>query len=82
VPPDLDPAALTADERLRELAALLASGVLRLRDRDALSARPGKQATAKSWHASWWPMVSSRPSRPTRRGMNNNHRLKPWRHHL
>ena len=44
MPPDFDPDTLTADQRLRELAALLASGVLRLRDRDALSARPGQQA--------------------------------------
>jgi hypothetical protein len=42
VPPDLDPATLTADERLRQVAALLAAGVLRLRDRAALPADPGE----------------------------------------
>lgn len=34
--PDLDPAELTPDERRREVAAILASGLCRLRDRSAL----------------------------------------------
>ncbi|GIW80434.1 MAG: hypothetical protein KatS3mg105_2241 [Gemmatales bacterium] len=38
--PHDDPAALTADERLREVAAILAAGVLRLRSRNALLADP------------------------------------------
>lgn len=34
--PHDDPAAMTADERLREVAAILAAGILRLRSRAAL----------------------------------------------
>jgi hypothetical protein len=33
---DLDPAELTPDERLQEVAGILATGVLRLHDRTAL----------------------------------------------
>jgi hypothetical protein len=40
--PHDDPAAMTADERLREVAAILAAGLLRLRDRSALPAEPGQ----------------------------------------
>ena len=40
---DLDPIALTPDQRRREVAALLAAGLLRLRDRAALSAPLGEQ---------------------------------------
>jgi len=35
--PDLDPALMTPDERRREVAAVLASGLRRLRDRAALA---------------------------------------------
>jgi|688.fasta_scaffold880863_2 hypothetical protein len=35
--PDLDPAELTTDECQREIAALLATGLRRLRDRHALT---------------------------------------------
>jgi len=38
--PDLDPTQLTPDERFREVAAILADGLLRLRDRAALAANP------------------------------------------
>lgn len=38
--PHDDPAAMTADERLREIASILAAGLLRLRDRSALLADP------------------------------------------
>jgi hypothetical protein len=38
--PHDDPAAQTCDERLRELASILAAGVLRLRCRAALPADP------------------------------------------
>jgi hypothetical protein len=34
--PELDPSRLTPDERLREVAAVFAAGLLRLRDRTAL----------------------------------------------
>ncbi|MSR55825.1 MAG: hypothetical protein EXS09_21510 [Gemmataceae bacterium] len=34
---DLDPSLMTPDERCREVAAILASGLLRLRDRAALA---------------------------------------------
>ncbi len=34
--PHDDPAAMTADERLREVASILAAGILRLRSRAAL----------------------------------------------
>jgi hypothetical protein len=36
--PETDPARMTAGERLREVAAILAAGVLRLRSRAALPA--------------------------------------------
>jgi hypothetical protein len=41
--PDLDPSLLTPDERRREVAAILAAGLRRLRDRAALtsSSPPG-----------------------------------------
>jgi hypothetical protein len=35
--PDLDPSLLTLDERRREVAAILAAGLRRLRDRAALT---------------------------------------------
>ena len=41
--PHADPAAMTADERLRELAGILAAGILRLRSRSALPADPGER---------------------------------------
>jgi hypothetical protein len=40
--PDADPAFLTTAERFRELAGILAAGILRLRDRAALAADPGQ----------------------------------------
>jgi hypothetical protein len=40
--PDADPAFLTTAERFRELAGILAVGILRLRDRAALAADPGE----------------------------------------
>jgi len=40
--PDADPAFLTPAERFRELAGILAAGILRLRDRAALDVDPGK----------------------------------------
>jgi hypothetical protein len=41
--PDFDPALMTPDERRRELAAILATGLRRLRDRDALTPSPVSQ---------------------------------------
>ena len=38
--PDTDPARMTADQRLREIAAILAAGQLRLRARSALPTDP------------------------------------------
>ncbi len=38
--PDLDPSLLTPDERRREVAAILAAGLRRLRDRAALASVP------------------------------------------
>jgi hypothetical protein len=38
--PHDDPTAMTADERLREVAAILAAGILRLRSRAALPGDP------------------------------------------
>lgn len=40
--PDADPAFLTPAKRFRELASILATGVIRLRDRAALAADPGE----------------------------------------
>jgi hypothetical protein len=40
--PDLDPSQLTPDERFREVAAIFAAGLLRLRDRAALASVPGQ----------------------------------------
>uniref|UniRef100_A0A7C4QME0 Uncharacterized protein n=1 Tax=Schlesneria paludicola TaxID=360056 RepID=A0A7C4QME0_9PLAN len=40
--PETDPARMTADERLREVAAILAAGLLRLRARSALPTDPGQ----------------------------------------
>jgi hypothetical protein len=40
--PHDDPATMTADERLREVAAILAAGILRLRSRAALPTDPGQ----------------------------------------
>jgi hypothetical protein len=40
--PHDDPARMTADERLREVAAILAAGLLRLRSRAALPIDPGQ----------------------------------------
>ena len=38
--PELDPSALTPEERLDELASILAAAILRLRDRGALAVQP------------------------------------------
>lgn len=46
--PHDDPATMTADERLREVAAILAAGILRLRSRAALPADPGKHSGLKN----------------------------------
>jgi hypothetical protein len=40
--PETDPARMTAGERLREVAAILAAGLLRLRARSALPTDPGQ----------------------------------------
>lgn len=45
--PHDDPAAMTADERLREVARILAAGILRLRSRAALP-DPGKHSGPKN----------------------------------
>jgi hypothetical protein len=39
---DLDPAQMTPNERFQEVAAIFATGLLRLRDRTALSANPAE----------------------------------------
>ncbi len=52
--PDLDPAQLTPDERRREVAAILAAGLCRLRDRSALdpsAAENPAEAAEKSLEA-------------------------------
>ncbi|HZT79146.1 MAG TPA: hypothetical protein VFA26_02910 [Gemmataceae bacterium] len=46
--PDADPALMTTAERFRELAGILAAGVLRLRDRAALAADPGEHPTPEN----------------------------------
>jgi hypothetical protein len=46
--PDADPAFLTTAERFRELAGILAAGILRLRDRAALAADPGQQSAPEN----------------------------------
>ena len=43
-PPDEPPEFLTPDQRLRDLAAILARGVLRLHSRAALTINPGQHA--------------------------------------
>jgi len=45
--PDADPASLTPDQRRQEVAAILARGILRLRDADraAVSAKAGRPDT-------------------------------------
>src|SRR5262245_8875887 len=47
MPPCDDPALLTPEERLRELAAVLAAGVLRLRERAALPANSPQEQSQK-----------------------------------
>jgi hypothetical protein len=46
--PHDDPAAMTADERLHEVAAILAAGILRLRSRAALPTDPGQDSGPKN----------------------------------
>jgi hypothetical protein len=41
--PDLDPSQMTPDERRREVAAILAAGLRRLRDRSALTSEPASE---------------------------------------
>jgi hypothetical protein len=45
MPYDLDPASLTPDERLREIASVLARGILALRERAALPALGGPDSS-------------------------------------
>jgi hypothetical protein len=40
--PDADPAFMTSEERLREVASIFAAGLLRLRARAALPTDPGQ----------------------------------------
>lgn len=46
--PHDDPAAMTADERLREVARILAAGILRLRSRAALPDDPAQHSGPKN----------------------------------
>jgi hypothetical protein len=46
--PHDDPAVMTADERLREVARILAAGILRLRSRAALPANPAQHSGPKN----------------------------------
>ena len=41
--PDLDPSLMTPDERRREVAAILAASLRRLRDRTALASVPASE---------------------------------------
>jgi hypothetical protein len=43
-----DPAAMSGDERLREIASILAAGILRLRTRAALPADPASHSGPKN----------------------------------
>ena len=43
-----DPTVMTADERLREIAAILAAGILRLRSRAALLADSGRATSREN----------------------------------
>jgi len=45
---DADPAHMTPDERLREVASIFAAGLLRLRARTALSTDPGQNPNAEN----------------------------------
>lgn len=45
---DADPAYMTPDERLREVASIFAAGLLRLRARVALPTEPGQDSDAKN----------------------------------
>jgi len=45
--PHDDPAAMTADGRLREVATILAAGILRLHSRAALPINPGQDFDPK-----------------------------------
>jgi len=46
--PEADPAFLTPAERFRELAGILAAGILRLRDRAALAADPSEHSAPEN----------------------------------
>lgn len=45
--PDIDPDLLAPHERLREVAAILAAGLLRLRDRAAIGGERGEHPAPK-----------------------------------
>lgn len=47
MPTSHDPSRMVADERRRELATILAAGVLRLRQRRAVEGRPLESTTAR-----------------------------------
>lgn len=46
--PGIDPSKMTPDERRREVAAILADGLCRLRDRSALEASPRPENPSES----------------------------------
>ena len=46
--PDLDPSLMTPDERRREVAGILAAGLRRLRDRDALAVDPASEISSET----------------------------------
>jgi hypothetical protein len=48
MPPTLEPGQLTPEERLDEIAAILSTGLLRLRDRAALGGSPADPETAEN----------------------------------
>jgi hypothetical protein len=61
--PDLDPAQMTPDERRREVAAILAFGLCRLRDRHALEARPEQTILESPSEAAKTPLEAA-PENP------------------
>jgi len=46
--PDHDPSQLTPDERMHELAAILAAGLVRLRDRAALATQSPPESAGEN----------------------------------
>jgi hypothetical protein len=89
--PHDDPAAMTADERLREVARILAAGILRLRSRAALPADPGQHSGPKNplesgpgclelpaaWPCDSSPGLVNHPSL-TRHAIKTKMRLAEW----